>query len=477
MSKIKAISVIGHLSFLLLLVLSIVFALERNLYADSSFYIFNIVNNGWFDIEHSRYSAFLTQLLPIALVKLGMSLQAVIYAYSISFILLYYGIWLIINYVLKDPYSGIALLLILILPVRENFFKPVTELHQALAWSILLYSWINNRILKNSKNIKIDYKFLIITILLILLCFFSHPVSLFPILFIFTWIVIDKKIWTDWKIYFFLALTLILFSIKFLMADNAGYEGERYSNISNLINLLPKLHTYYSWKWFMHHFFRLFLIPSLLLIAYIGFAFTKKMYLKATISVLSVIGFFIISVITFKQGDADIMMEKNFMPLSLFILIPFTTEVLKTKRIKGYFVVSLVSILVLFSTYRTTIIGKRYSKRINYVTQIINFAKDNDIKKAIIHNKNIDKDILLISWGLSLETLVLSSLYGSENSVSIYIYNKLTDVQKSINNPKRFLFVNWYLNRDISILNENYFLLPEKKYTIIEKEIIFQSNN
>ena len=143
MPKERFISILGHLSFLILLVLSIVYAVERNLYADSAYYIFNIVNTGWFDIEHSRYSAFLTQLLPVAFVNMGLSLKMVLYAYSISFILLFYGIWLIINYALKDPYSGIALILLLVLPVRENFFKPVTELHQALAWSVLLFSWLN----------------------------------------------------------------------------------------------------------------------------------------------------------------------------------------------------------------------------------------------------------------------------------------------------------------------------------------------
>lgn len=474
MSKEKIISLIGHLSFAILLVMSIVFAFERNLYADSSYYIFKIVNTGWFDIEHSRYSALITQLLPVAFVKLGMSLQVIIYAYSISFILLFYGIWLIINYVLKDPYIGIALLLILVVPVRENFFKPVTELHQALAWSMLLFSWINKRILKNVKNGKVDYKFLIISILLVLLCYYSHPVSLFPILFIFTWIAIDEKIWTDWRIYFLVIITLLLFSIKFFMADKTGYEGERYSNISNLIKLIPELQSYYSFNWFMHNFVRLYLIPLILLIVYIGFALNKKMYLKVAISILSVLGFFIISVITFRQGDSDIMMEKDFMPLNFFILIPFANEVLNSNKLKSNILVMVVSFLVLFSTYRTVRVGRRYTKRINYVHQIIEYANNNNIKKAIINSNKVNKDILLISWGLSLETLLYSSIEGPENGVSIYIYNNFDNIKESINNPTRFLFVNWYLNRDIALLNNNFFKLPKENYSIIEDKIIYK---
>jgi len=476
MSRTKLISSFGHLSFAILLVMSIVYAIERNLYIDSAYYFFNLVNNGSFDIQHLRYSSFITQLLPLVFIKFGASLQLVMYMFSISFVLLFYGIWLIINFVLKSPYIGISLILVLILPVRENFFKPVTELHQALAWSLLLLAWLNYNIKKDIKQKYFNWKIILLSFVLILLCYFSHPISLFTILFVLAWIIIDNNKWTDWQLYILILFTLVMFTYKLFIEEANQYEGERLSNAKDILRLLPEISTFYSWRWFMNSFNKLFFIPTILLIIYLLYASTRKQFSKAGLTLLSVFGFFFISIIAFKNGDGNIMMEKNFMPLSFFIIIPFSYEVLKSDKINKITLISVVFFIVLFSSYRIIRTGRTYVNRVNYIKQIVQTAQDNHVRKAIIQNTKVDANIIQSNWGVPLETLLISSLDGPDNSVSVYIYNDSLRISNALITPDRFLFVSWYLNRNISILNEKYFILPSKEYSELEENISYNPN-
>ena len=128
-----AAAVVGA-GYLLLVVLAVLLYRERVFYSDTAYYFFQLVNTGNPHIEHGRYGAVLSQLLPWLALKTGASLNLAAVLYSISIPLLT-GLWAgFVLYRKKDralPYTA-AVLLLQLLSVRHVWFWPVGEVLQSL---------------------------------------------------------------------------------------------------------------------------------------------------------------------------------------------------------------------------------------------------------------------------------------------------------------------------------------------------------
>src|SRR5207249_4936463 len=107
-----------------------------------------------FDIELNRWGSVLSQALPLIFLKAGCSLQTFLRTYSVSFILIYYIIFLLITLVLKNERAGIALMLTLCLAFRHAFYYSTAELYQGMAWCVLIWALISKMkedIIRNRK--------------------------------------------------------------------------------------------------------------------------------------------------------------------------------------------------------------------------------------------------------------------------------------------------------------------------------------
>ena len=131
---------LGHIGFWILLLLSVLFYKERILFNDTVFQFFKIVNFEKFNIEAMRYSTVITQIPVLIALKLNNGLRTLLMIYSISFVVVYYMVFILCIHVLKNPAAGIAILFSLIICITESFFHPCTETHQAIVYSILLYA-------------------------------------------------------------------------------------------------------------------------------------------------------------------------------------------------------------------------------------------------------------------------------------------------------------------------------------------------
>ena len=94
--------ILGHLCFLVLLILSAKYANVRVLLTDSAYQVFYDINHPGMLINDSRYSMVLTQILPWIAIHLHLPLKLVIISYSVSFILVGYVCWLITAYLMRQ---------------------------------------------------------------------------------------------------------------------------------------------------------------------------------------------------------------------------------------------------------------------------------------------------------------------------------------------------------------------------------------
>jgi len=68
------------------------------LYSDTYFFSFKIITFEKFNIEAGRYTSFLSQIIPLILIKLHVGLKAFLIGYSVSIVLVFYGIFLLCLY-------------------------------------------------------------------------------------------------------------------------------------------------------------------------------------------------------------------------------------------------------------------------------------------------------------------------------------------------------------------------------------------
>ena len=170
-----------------------------------------------FQQEVGRYAAVIPQLLPLAGIWAGLSLKAILLLYSLSFIILYYIIFLIISYILKNDTIALAVPLALVLGVSDSFYWISTETHQTIAYNLLLFAFLYYT-KDNTSGFLIDLKNYFITSFFIFLCFFTHPVSLFTVLFILGYFAIDTRSWNIPFVYVMAVLVVALHFSNFLLS-------------------------------------------------------------------------------------------------------------------------------------------------------------------------------------------------------------------------------------------------------------------
>src|SRR5689334_21683384 len=88
---------IGLLFFGTLFTLAFVFYKERMLSYDPAFFSFKIIFERDFDVELGRWGSVVSQVLPLWFLQLGCSLETFLRVYSVSFILIYYLIFLFLS--------------------------------------------------------------------------------------------------------------------------------------------------------------------------------------------------------------------------------------------------------------------------------------------------------------------------------------------------------------------------------------------
>lgn len=176
----KATLFIGVFTFSILLVLSILFYLERTVFLDISYHLFSILKDDDFAIQNNRFGAFFTQLFPLIGSKLGFSLQTIAVLYSMSFVILPLLTFLLTHLYFKNTKVSVAYLLFTIVMTTHTFYWIQSELPQAIAFLFILIALLDRAVLEKT----LSNKFVFLSSVLLFLVCFTHPL----ILIIFTFV-------------------------------------------------------------------------------------------------------------------------------------------------------------------------------------------------------------------------------------------------------------------------------------------------
>jgi hypothetical protein len=454
---------LGHLSFFILLVASVYYYKERILFADSAFQFFKIVNFEKINVEAYRYGAILPELPVLLAMKLGFSLKLLIITYSVAFIGLYYIVFLICTKLLKNTPAGLAIILVLIMCVSESFFYPVTETHQSLIFSVLLFAILQYESFRNSLVLILPASTVIIV------SFLAHPVAIYPITFIIGYSAIDKKQLRSIMPYALLILVVGMAMAKVALTDENSYEGKFFSELLKSPSIILDLPFAYSTKFLIKRIFGLYLWVAILeLILIVHFIF-KKEYLKLFWQ-LGISGFFlVVTLLTYNKGDSDMLMERAFMPLALLVSIPLLKEMLENNNQYRMLKLTFLSLIIVVSFSRINTQGKVFRERTRFNQELMAKTAKLPNRKFIVASSELQKHHYTY-WSHSFETLILSSITANIPTQTIYPANDISQLTKYTENANNvFLGADFWLEWNIDNLNPKYFnLSKELPYRIVK---------
>ena len=187
----KKISVVALCAMVTLLAGAIIFYKERVFFADTSFYIFTVVNSRGFCIQYNRYGAFITQLLPMLGQKLHLPLKILLMSYVVSFNLFFLTVAMLLVYKFKQYGLAILMSLYYFLFVSASFFWVNDEIHEAIAFMFLFFGAI---LYMGSKQTKM----LLLLPPFVVLCFFTistHFIAMIPMFYLWVYFILERRRW------------------------------------------------------------------------------------------------------------------------------------------------------------------------------------------------------------------------------------------------------------------------------------------
>lgn len=452
--------------FGLLLLGAGVFYLERMLFCDASLIFTSIVNEQTFKIQEYRYGAFITQFVPLLTAYLHLPIKLGLLLYSLSFNLFYFGVAALL--VLKFKEYGLAVLmgLYFTLFVSDTYFWTNNEIHQGISWMFLCLASLLWWGKKNPSSWLIVPAFFILAFLAI----FTHPLVMFPFVFLWGFLLLDARKWPFSIPYSIVLSGILLFLIaaKYITSRKwGGYDSVKMQPIKYM-------HIWDAWEALISPMAQSFVIKSLtqywilpiVFLAGIVTLFKQKKYLPLAWTLVMSLGYFIAVCVTFENATwLTFYFETQWMPLTIIVASPFVYYFLPTLRQK-YAVLLLCAIFAIRLGYIVASAPKFVERR-EWIEQKLDEMRAANLSKMVIYNRGEQElnDLLLMDWGLPTESMLASAIAGDEPQLT-FVRMPQQEIWRrpDVNTTMISCFENWKYEQ----LNADYFSFDTlSNYTII----------
>lgn len=437
-----------------LLLAAIFFYQERIIFSDAAWVVYNIINKKEIFIIEHRYGAFISQIFPLVGTYLGLSLSSILLLYSLSFTIFYLSTALYLHWI-KEYSLTILLAFYYTLSCTTAFYWTNNEVHQAVAWlMILLGSTLN--IKATSKGKVSSY---VLFSLLAFLAIFTHPLILFSASFLWGYIYIEKKEeFVFHKRFWIYSLVLfIIIGFKFYMSQNGWYDGDKISNIktANWEKISAAMLSYTAKEFLNNLVYKYWQMTLIIIGSYYCLIASKRLLLVLWMTLYMVL-FFTSICLTYPQKTIHFYIESEWMSMTLLacfafvrIIIPQLPNKLSIALLIGIFGMRLYAITMAYSPFEIHLQELK-----NMVVQ----HQNNQETKIIYNNKNAPlDDKLMMSWGLPIETLLLSNLDHKKSSVTAILMSEEDYKNRKIIDLGKHVMIEPFGILAIEKINKNYF--------------------
>jgi hypothetical protein len=410
--------------FAVLFIYAVLFYKERVLFSDASYYLFSIIKDRSFFIQHQRFGVAFSEVPAVLASRAGMPVAQIALLYSLGFIFFHFVVYLVTGFILKAYDWALLILLGLSLYISDQFFAPQSELVSGFSFFCLFMA-----LLKKSKKVR---HLLLTVILCIPFIVFFHPLMLFILLYAASFFYLEKDgVFTKRQLFFAIGSYFVILGIKLVFFKDK-YESET-TGLGYLLKLFPNYCTPALGK---------FLTDCLTKYCWIGIVFIlvivsycrRRQWGKLILSAGASIGYILLVHIThpFDEGLA-FYIENLYMPLVAFMGLPFVFDVVP--RYGAQPATLVMGLMLLSAVARIYVTHEKYTVRLNWQREYLN---DHRHEKLLVDSRTVPNDTLMLSWASPFEFCLLSTI-EYDATASINFHDNPDYFSYILHEPKVFL--------------------------------------
>ena len=433
-----------HGIFGLMLVMSWHFFKER-LYADSAYYIFHSIDSGSFVTANQRIVLALSEIISLAVYYLGGNLHTILITWSVSHVLFYYLLFIIVYHFHKNEAAGIAIILLQVIGQIWLYYSPMLEICYGAALLVVF------SVLLEEKKFTVQRWFWLIILEILVLT--SHPENFVLFFFIVMYDILNNGFRKKVHFTFFV---LLIVCIIFKTLTFSEYEGGKLGFMLN-----PDQNHMYENLWnkkYMEDVFGIFVenykVLFLFLLLATSAILLRRRYKTLLLTYFCAGGLIVLVNATNYAREYTRYNESLYYPVVGLLTMVFMLEfyrILPDKTRMVSFAALICISLVYLNGIRNN--GEYLKLRTFQIEEIIRVSRESELKKSMVRMENAERDRWFLNWSYPIETLLLSSLSGPGQTVSVMSDEDFNYRDTTIElTPQRFMLRRWEIREDNDLL-------------------------
>jgi hypothetical protein len=444
-----------HSIFGLMFIMAFYFFKER-LYADSAYYIFHSIDSGSFVTANQRIVLGISEIISLLAFYSGAALSFILVIWSLSHVLFYYLLFIIVYHVHKNESAGIAIILLQVIGQVWLYYSPMLEICYGAALLVVF-----SVLLAERKFTPWRWAWLIGLEILVLT---SHPENFVLFFFVVMTDVIKNGFQKKLHLAFFgvLAAIIVFKSLTFSEYEGGklGYmldvnQNRQYENLLNRNYMSDVLSV------FTEHY--LALIIMLLLAT--GAMILWRRWRIFALFYFCLGGLIVLVNATNYACEFTRYNESLYYPLVALVTMTFLGEfysVLGGRVSKASFLFIIGLSLYQLNAIRQN--GAYLKMRTMQMENLIDASRSAGLKKSLVRLENVEKERWVLNWSYPMESLLLSSFRNPSETVSLIADEDYDYRDTSISlTHRRFVLRRWEIRDDESLLP--FFQLEHGPYT------------
>ncbi|MEO7175459.1 MAG: hypothetical protein ABIV51_06345 [Saprospiraceae bacterium] len=400
-------------------------------------------------IQVDRFGSGLVHLLPLAAIKLKLSLPNVLMLYSASFPLVFAGFFVAITKIFKQWDLGIAVLLLYTLITLDGFYWATSELQQGLGFLLVIVAAI-----LRYPNLNGKLCWTLLTAALISLVFY-HPLLILVLAWAIFYLAFRPSAISNKRLFVILGIALVISILKLIFLPNwydTMKSAETWKHIEaygSSFWTMPANAIFWKYSWsVLYGFWVVYLVVT------IHYCIARKWLLLFWMTACSA-GWILLIHFSDPNFTHPFYQEVSYMPLALFVGLPLVKDVLPTWRRKWAY--AFITFILLQRLIAIGLHHVEYSDRISWLALQIETTNVQGNSRSWVAASDTPNEELKMTWATAYETLLLSSLNGPENSKTVTILADTTGKQSFLMSDS--LLVADFATYPIGSLDSTYFRL------------------
>ena len=447
--------IIGMISWLAFLIMSIFFYQERTLFTDAAYQLFQLIQSGDMQPPHQRFGNYLVQIFPWVALKSGASLSTILLAFSISYPIILWTQWLVLWHGFRRPDLAMIQITGFFFMMFDSPFILQSGLYLSFGFTLWIFA------LYAQAKTKGNAIRILLLIALISLVANLHPLSLLVFGFAWSFFWWKEREWANPWYWGLLMLFLAMVWINNTYFQSA-YEAQKMERTWAYL----AEYGYCFWEMPAYEKFlrkcldSFWVYPLALACLSVFYAWRKNFW-----AVLYLVGgsFVYLLFIHYSSPNTSypFYAEIGYLPLGFLVALPLFADEVIWARLRSFFPILIVG-LFLSKAWMIGQQSKVYTQRLQWLKTEIERSRQTKQSFTLLHRWDGPDAPVLMNWGTPYESLLLSSL-GEAESVMIWV---TAEVGTWENPPQeRGVFRSSFEEILIEDLNEKFFRLPEQAFT------------